>query len=479
VLSNPVIHLDTNTFKFRLSLTVVPNQFPFKSGHDSPGHFRAADLPQTEATMKSKILTAFTTIALLAVLALTVRLFAQDQQNKKPVHYTVTDFGTLGGTFSTAGAINNRGSVVGFATLTGDTSVHAFLWRKGLMTDLGTLGGSDTLPFSAAVDINDSDEIVGFSETSTPDPLGENFCGDSLVCLPFVWRAGVMSPLPTLGGNNGQASGINNRGEVVGFAENSTPDPTCVPPQVLRVEPVIWDKGEVQELPTFPGDPDGVANAINDAGQVLLPTGDCTHVGPPNGHDSLLRHGTLTDFGSLGGSPVTANDINNKGQVVGTLVDSNGNDLEAILWQNGMATGLGTLPGDVTSVANAMNEKGQATGQSCDTNGSCRGFVWEDGVMTDLDTLVPADSTLVFPDPIDINSRGQIVGLAVVKSTGELRAFLLTPSHGEAVDESAASAAPGNISERPKVVLPERVRRMLRQRVGFRGQTHVLQSLSR
>ena len=30
---------------------------------------------------------------------------------------------------------------------------------------------------------------------------------------------GHMSALPTLGGNNGQASAINNRGQVVGFAE--------------------------------------------------------------------------------------------------------------------------------------------------------------------------------------------------------------------------------------------------------------------
>ena len=436
--------------------------------------------PRRAGNMKCRSLFVLIAAAITLFTPLTIhaQLAVQDQQ-KAPPRYTVTDLGTLGGTFSQAFGINNKGSVVGFATLTGDTALHAFLWRKGVMTDLGTFGGSDTLPYSQATGVNDSDEVVGFSETSTPDPLGENFCGDSLVCLPCLWRAGVMSLLPTLGGNNGAAVDINNRGQVIGFAENSTPDPTCIPPQVLHFEPVIWNNGKVQELPTFPGDPDGAASAINDVGQALLPTGNCTSLGPPSGHDSLLQHGTLTDFGTLGGSPLAANNINNKGQVVGTLVDATGNDLEAFFWQNGVASSLGTLPGDVTSAANAINDKGQVPGQSCDANGNCRGFLWQDGMMTDLSTLVPANSTLDFPDPVDINSRGQIVGLGFVQSTGELHAFLLTPSNGEAADESAASALSGNISERPKVFLPENVRRLIRQRPGSRYHIPGLQQPSK
>jgi probable HAF family extracellular repeat protein len=140
--------------------------------------------------MKSKTLMWITCTVLFGVLAVPAPLAAQGQ-----VRYTVTDLGTLGGTFSQAFVINNNRSAVGFATLTGDTALHPFLWRKGVMTDLGTLGG----PVSQASYVNDPDEVLGVFRTSTPDPLGENFCGDFLVCLPFIWRAGVMIPLSTLG----------------------------------------------------------------------------------------------------------------------------------------------------------------------------------------------------------------------------------------------------------------------------------------
>src|SRR5215469_9629156 len=236
---------------------------------------------------------------------------------QQPPNYTVTDLGTLGGTSGFANDVNNSGSVVGDANLPGDTEFHAFLWSKGIKSDLGTLGG----PNSSANSINERGEVVGGAETSTPDPLGENLCGSSLICLPYLWQDGHMVPLPTLGGNNGIASGINSRGQVAGQAENTTPDPTCDPsitPQVLQIKPVIWRNGNIQELPTIGGDPDGFVLAINDNGQAVGQTGDCTSPF----HAVLWNKGIPTDLGTLSGSLLFPSHINNRGQIVGFAVSS-------------------------------------------------------------------------------------------------------------------------------------------------------------
>ena len=77
------------------------------------------------------------------------------------------------------------------------------------MTDLGTLGGPNSF---AGFPLNERGEVTGEAETSTPDPFGEDFCafGTNFVCLAFLWEDRVMTPLPTLGGNNGAANEINN-----------------------------------------------------------------------------------------------------------------------------------------------------------------------------------------------------------------------------------------------------------------------------
>ncbi len=360
--------------------------------------------------MKSAKSMRIAVIVLFAALVSAVRLAAQGDM-QPPRHYAVTDLGTLGGSFGVALGNNNKGLVTGLSSLPGDQNAHAFLWRKGVMTDLGTLGGPDSLPAFAPP--NERGEVGGGAETSTPDPNGEDVCGfgTHLICLPFVWRDGVMTALPTLGGNNGFANQVNNRGLVAGVAESSTPVPPCV--QGLAA-PVIWEKGVIQELPTFPGDLAGVALAINEEGQTAGFTASCT-----------------------GGR------------------------------QNGIMTDLGTLPGDFGSVALGINNKGQVVGDSANEGGE-HPFLWQNGVMTDLNILIPAGSSLFLIDANGINSRGEIAGLAFDTNTGELHGYLATPSKGEVPNGSAATAAPSGASEMPNVVLPEKVRRMLQRRLGSR-----------
>jgi len=411
---------------------------------------------------------------LLAALAVPLTAAAQDTQQRTlpAVQYTITDLGTLdGGTFSQPFFIDRYGLVSGSASLP-DGTQNAVLWLNGQMKDIGApgLGGPNSIAF---VD-NESSRAVGEAETSTSDPNGEDFCGfgTHLTCLPFLWQAGGMIQLPTLGGNNGVAKAISNRGEVAGFAENSTPDPGCPAPQVLHFKPVVWEKGLIHKLPTFGGDPDGVAQQINDNGEVVGGSGTCAafnanflyNLVPV--HALLWEKGKATNLGNLGGETGQAGgniayDINNQGQVVGNSDLPGDTTFDAFLWtrKTGMQD-LGTLSGDVASVSLSINDAGSVVGASLDANFDPRAFLWEKGVMTDLNTLIAGDSPLYLLTGCSINSRGEITGLGLT-SSGDIHTYLASPTHDVAASESTSQ---GVVSRR---VLSDDARKLLQQQLRF------------
>ena len=354
---------------------------------------------------------------------------------------------SLGGTVSRGTAINQRGWVAGFSSLPGNQTRHAALWRDGAITDLGTLGGPGTSSSVVWPGLNERGTVVGIAETDDLDPLHEEWsCTAFLptvtgrICLGFVWKDGAMTPLPTLGGNQGFAAGVNNRDQVVGWAETPIHDPTCNPPQVLQFRAVLWEpaRGAQRELPPFPGDSSSAATAINDRGQAVGISGDCDiAVGRFSArHAVLWDGGAVTEIPNLGGTTWhTPMAVNQAGDVAGFSNPAGPGDPQgdfiahAFLWANHAekALDLGTLSGDPLSEALGINSQREVVGVSFGGASGLRAFVWRDGVMEDLNALAVPPSLDVLLSAQDINDAGQITGRVRDFDTGETVVFVATP----------------------------------------------------
>ena len=312
--------------------------------------------------------------------------------------YKVTDLGVLpDDTMGCAMALNNHGwtleqDAVLDPPLTGlPVSGRAVINVDGLKIDLGTFGGPNSWMNWGG--INDRGETVGIAETSVPDPNGEDVCGfgTKLTCRPFLWFNGHLGALPTLGGNNGQASDINNRGQIAGTADTTVTESECPShPSQHTSLPVLWEHGKVKALPLVGTDPDGFAFAINDQGQVAGYTGNCTG----SIHAVLWENNTAIPLDDLKAG-AQGMGINNRGQIVGLVGIPGKSTFYAALWQGRTLTNLGTLPGDFAALATGINNRGQVVGSTMDSEFHwAHAFIWQDGVMTDLNTLFPADSNL-------------------------------------------------------------------------------------
>jgi len=358
--------------------------------------------------------------------------------------FKVVDLGTVGPNGQPF-AITKNGLVAG-AAQTGNI-IRAALEYKGRVVDLGKPGlkGQNSMAFS----VNAWGQAVGEAQTGSPDPQGEDFCGfaalgltsSGTTCLAFVWQNGVMSPLPALGGNNSVANQINTQSEAAGMAEKDTPDSTCPSggPQKLEFKPVVWQIGDVRELPTYPGDPDGNVHALNDSGQAAGGSGVCAAFNPiwltnlQPLHALLWQDGKAIDLGNLGGTGygdgITALNLNNHGQVIGSSDLPGDASFHAFLWtrETGMQD-LGTLPGDAASAAIGINDNGQIVGVSLDANFNPRAFLRQGQELIDLNTLVPAGSPLYLATGCSINAAGEIIGIAFDNS-GNVHAYLAVPNN--------------------------------------------------
>ena len=341
-------------------------------------------------------------------LLLTITMTAAMAQGAE---YVVTDLGTLGGTSASAGTVNNEGQVVGSSTVA-SAALHAYVWEGGAMTDLGTPSG---YLVSYAASINDSGLIVGSVDGQSQSQYG------------YMYENGVWTYLGTLPGPDltySSARDVNNAGQIVGysFTLGSGGD----------TRSWVWQDGVMTDL----GAPAGHENAafgLNETGQVV---GWREYSGSNPGKRAFRWDaGVFIDLGALpDASASSASDINDLGQVCGAssfAVPPYFSVSRACLWDGGAVVDLGSLPGYSASASTALNNHGQVVGWVREgiSGGATAAFIWEDGLMRDLNTLIAPDAGWDLWSAGDINDAGQIVGQGKAPS-GQAHAFLLTPCGG-------------------------------------------------
>jgi len=310
--------------------------------------------------------------------------------------YLVTDLGTVAGPVSSAMGLNDSGSVAGLST-TPSANFHAVLWN-GTPNDLGVVG-MDTQ--STAFAVNDAAQVVGLSYDY----------GD-ISPHAFLWAAGSLQPLGDFSPRD-----INQSGVVVGHQTSFTVNNLWVD-RACR-----WTAGTLEDLGTLGGD-NSFAFAINDAGwaagQSFLPDNRTLRA-------CLWTGGAVRDLGTIAGTTgarSSAADLNESRHIVGWSEIAGGAQ-HACMFQTdagGIVTArvdLGVLGGD-SSYAYGINDSDVVVGSS-----DSRGFIWQGGVMQDLNALIPSGSGWTITRGAAINESGVIVGDGVWQ--GFQRAVILTP----------------------------------------------------
>ena len=348
---------------------------------------RSIAVTETKSTRSARVLWAEVCIVVAVVLAVTTRAAAQS--------YAITDLGTLGGSYSRPYAINDLGQVVGYSVLPNEFTVKAFFWQDGEMFNLGTLGGTHSYAYA----LNNQGQVVGSS-----------FIADAGVVHSFLWQDGEMIDLGTPLWTYSEADDINDAGQIAG---------------TMNLMAFLWEDGVWTDLGTLPGFTISFGHGINEAGEVVGGAGSCFFC---PGRAVLWTDGTIVDLGVLPGYEGSgAAALNDAGDVVGSSSNVIPSVLRATLWTGGRIVDLGAGTGS-QSIAWGINNAAQVVGYF--GNGSLfinhYAFIWEGGVMTDLNDLIPPDSGWVLHEANDIDEVGQIVG-AGINPDGFGRGFMLTP----------------------------------------------------
>ena len=247
---------------------------------------------------------------------------------------------------------------------------------------------------SPAFGVNSSGVVTGWSFTASPTEAAYSYSGGTTTSLA-----------PLIGGFASEGDAINNSGVIVGgefYAPNHS-------------EAFKLSGTTVTYLGFLPGGINSVAYAIS-------PSGLITGWADDSSGTEVFIYSTsngLVNIGNLGGPGGAGTAINDAGQVAGYSYVNGGAAQHAFLYNGGIMQDLGTLGGNNSS-ALGMNAAGVVVG-AADTSTGTDAFVYVNGVMYDLNSLLANAPGIQLTAAVAINDNGQIL------ANGPNGAYLLTP----------------------------------------------------
>lgn len=302
--------------------------------------------------------------------------------------YSVVNLGS--GQISEFPIINAHGQVA--YSLQNGARARAFFFDGDAVADIGTLGGASAF----ARGLNDAGQIAGYADNASQNHHA------------FRWsRAQGMRDLGTLQGTAwSEGFAINQKGEVAGYSH--VPGPFFDRPQAFS-----WtEAGGMRDLGALV-DGLSVAQALSDSGQVA----GWSDSAAGEVHAFSWQAGKpMADLGTIGGRDSYGQTINNAGDIAGYAMapDSPDFSYQGFVWNPSYGmVGIGTLGGGA-SAARALNASGQVGGHADTPDGFQHAIGWSrGGGLVDLGTL-GGDAS----NTIALNNRQQLVGWALVPGDG-------------------------------------------------------------